>query len=491
MKKRIVAMFLCLCLLCSLAATASAQTDPMNITIFGLPTTIPENDPILPVIEEKLGINIETIATNNDESLLVSRIAGGDIPDVFRVTNINNLKSYYENEVLLDLTPYLEKMPNLTALYEESDWARVSFKDGIWGIPRRAEENYNCWYIRYDWLEELGVADPTNFDELLELCKKINEADLDGNGKQDTYALSGTYNTTYGRDAFAGFYTAYNCAAPDTILIKDNKAVLSCTLDEFKMALNEIRRFVDAGVVDPEILSNSNTTVLEKMATGKTGVAYGAWCNYNKPDQVDTWKAVEPDAQWGRLRKEIASDIGMSGAYQSACGYDAVYAINADLAEDEEKLDAVLKLFDYIATDEGDALLSFGIKDVHYTVDENGTIVKLPEMDNLKHAYAIQFLGRKDMEYCMTKFALCAEAIEYCANEIGMVYHYGEFVEQPDGMSLADIKAYINEQIAAFIYGSRSMDEYDDFVKTLYDLYGLQIWLDDANVQLAELGFIK
>ena len=91
MKKRIVAMFLCLCLLCSLAATASAQTDPMNITIFGLPTTIPENDPILPVIEEKLGINIETIATNNDESLLVSRIAGGDIPDVGYTEHIRNI----------------------------------------------------------------------------------------------------------------------------------------------------------------------------------------------------------------------------------------------------------------------------------------------------------------------------------------------------------------------------------------------------------------
>ena len=489
--KRLIALLLCLMLTASFALTASAQADPVSITLFGLSATVPEEDPILPIIEEKLNIDIETVTTNGDESMLVARVAGGDIPDVFRVTNISNLKSYYNNEVLLDLKPYLDKMPNLMALFDESDWARVTFDGGVWGIPRRGEENYNCWYIRYDWLEKLGLKDPTNFDELLEVCKKMNEADLDGNGKNDTYALSGTYDSAYGRNAFAGFYTAYGCAGPETIVIKDGKATLTCTTEDFKAALKEIRRFVDAGVVDPEILSNNNNTVLEKMATGKTGTCYGAWCNYNKPAHVTTWTAVEPTASWGRLRQEIASDRGVSGAYQSACGYDAVYAINADLAAEPEKLDAVLRFFDYIATEEGDTLLSFGIKDRHYEVGADGAIIKLPAMDELTYGYTIQFLGRQDMKYCMTKFALCADTIEYCANDIGVVYHYGEFVEQPDGLNIADIKSYILGEVAQFIYGTRSMDEYDAFIKTLYDLYGLQTWLDAAQTQLTTLGFIK
>lgn len=491
MKNRLAALLMSICMLVALIPAASADTAPVTITIFGLPATVPDTDPILPVIEEAIGVNIETVATNDDEAMLTARIAGGDIPDVFRVSNISNLKNYYENEVLLNLSDYMDKMPNLAALFTKDDWARVTFDGSVWAIPRRGEKNYNCWYIRYDWLEKLGEKCPTNFDELLDLCIKINNADLDGNGVNDTYALSGAYDTIYGRNAFAGFYTAYGCSAPDTIMIKDGKPVLTCTTEEFKLALNEIRRFVDAGVVDPEILSNSNNTVLEKMATGKCGTCYGAWCNYNKPAQVDIWKAVDANANWARLENEIASEYGVSGAYQSACGYDAVYAINADLVKEPEKLEAVLKLFDYIATPEGDTLLSFGIEGVHYERDENGTIVKLPGMDDLGHAYAIQFLGRQDMLYCMTKFALCADTIEYCANDINIIYHYGEFVEQPEGLNVADIKAYINEQVAAFIYGSKSMDEYDGFVDTLYNLYGLQIWLDAANEQLGALGFLN
>lgn len=491
MKTRLVSLLMSFIMLIALVPSVGmAQEEPVTITIFGLPATVPDDDPILPVIEQKLNIKIKTVATNDDEALLTARIAGGDIPDVFRVSNISNLKNYYGNEVLLNLNDYMEQMPNLASLFAPADWARVTFDGNICAIPRRGEKNYNCWYIRYDWLEKLGEKCPTTFDELLDLCVKINNADLDGNGVNDTYALSGAYDTIYGRNAFAGFYTAYNCAAPDTIMVQDGQAVLTCTTENFKLALKEIRRFVDAGVVDPEILSNTNNTVLEKMATGKCGTCYGAWCNYNKPAQVSTWQSVDPNANWARLENEIASGYGVSGAYQSACGYDAVYAINADLVEEPEKLNAVLKLFDYIATPEGDTLLSFGIEGVHYEV-KDGVIVKLPAMDDLKHAYAIQFLGRQDMLYCMTKFALCADTIEYCANEINIVYHYGEFIEEPEGLNVADIKAYINEQVAAFIYGSKSMDEYDTFINTLYNLYNLQTWLDAANEQLGTLGFLK
>ena len=47
------------------------------------------------------------------------------------------------------------------------------------------------------------------------------------------------------------------------------------------------------------------------------------------------------------------------------------------------------------------------------------------------------------------------------------------------------------EQITQFIFGTRSMGEYDDFVKTLKDLYGLDEYLEAAKVQLTTLGYIQ
>lgn len=135
-------------------------------------------------------------------------------------------------------------------------------------------------------------------------------------------------------------------------------------------------------------------------------------------------------------------------------------------------------------------LMSFGIEGVHYEMDGD-TVVKLPAMDELTYAYGIQFIGRDDMTYCMTKFANCADIIQYCATEVPMVYHYGSMIEQPEGVNVADIKSYVLEQTAQFIYGSRPMSEYDSFLSSLYSTYNLQAYLDDATAQLTQIGYIK
>lgn len=487
MKKRLLSLLLCVALLC---LSAGAMAEPVKINIFGLPVTVPESDPVLPELEKRLGFEISVESAGDDESSLAARLFGGNVPDVFRVSNINNLKSYYESDLLLDLTPYMDRMPNLKAIFTELEWGRVSFDGGIYAIPRRGEGNYNCWYIRQDWLDKLQISAPETFEDLLNVAIAMNSADFDGNGKNDTYALSGTYDSKYNRSAFDGFYTAYGVTAPAGILIRDGKAVMSCTLPEFKMALEAIRTFVEAGVVDPEILSNTNSTMIEKMATGKVGIAYGGWANYSKPAFVSQLCAVDENAFWGPMSKNIKTEFGESGASQSASGYDAVFAINADLAQEPEKLDAVLKLFDYLATEEGTRLMSFGLEGVHYEMDGD-TVVKLPAMDELTYAYGIQFIGRDDMTYCMTKFANCADIIEYCATEVPMVYHYDSMIEQPEGINVADIKSYVLEQTAQFIYGARPMSEYEDFLSSLYSTYNLQAYLDDATAQLTQIGYIK
>ena len=516
MKKRITQLVLCIALIIALVLTTACSTssgsksaegdksstttapkttkEPITITIFGVPTTVPETDPIIPELEARLGIDIIIESTGGDESLLVSRLAGGDIPDVFRVTTVSNLSSYYRDGVLLNLKDYMDEMPNVRDMFTEQQWARVTFDGGIYGIPRRPEENYNCWYIRNDWLKKLNKEDPSTFDELMEVAIAMNEADLDGNGKNDTYAISGTYGravSTFGRGAFEGFWTAYGVTNPETIMIKDNKAVLAVTLPEFRLATEEINRFVKAGVVDPEIPANNGDTLLEKMATGKAGICYGAWCNYSKIEQIERLTSVFPDAEWVPKRNQITTSYGVSGATKSASGNDAVYAINADLVDQPEKLDAILNMFNYFASDECDLLLSFGIEGMHYKIDSNGTIVKLDKMNELTYGWGIQFLGRPDMLYCMTKFDNCAEYIKYCVTEIPIYYHYGQLVKQPEGINVPDIESYILEQVSQFIYGTRSMDEWDKFIDTLYKAYSIQTYVDAANETLTELGYIK
>lgn len=56
---------------------------------------------------------------------------------------------------------------------------------------------------------------------------------------------------------------------------------------------------------------------------------------------------------------------------------------------------------------------------------------------------------------------------------------------------MADIKSYVLEKTAQFIYGSRPMSEYDSFLSSLYSTYNLHAYLDDATAQLTQIGYIK
>lgn len=491
MKKRsIISLLLALMmLLCAMPAVAE---EPITIHVYGLGATIPETDPVLPELGRRLGINIvvDTAPGGADAATgLMTRIMNNDIPDVYRVGDLANLTVYYESDAALDLTPYLDLIPSVVTAFPETDWARLTINGGIYGIPRRGEVNYMDYFVRKDWMEKLDATYPTTFDELYDLCVKVRDADLDGNGVADTYAISGT--KLEGRSGTLNmFFTAYGVTQPNTLMIKDNKAVYACTDPAYKLALAEIRRFMEAGLIDPEFVSMNEDTLREKMSMGKVFMANGGWCTFAKQAQQDVLKAVDANADWGHIESNIVTEYGVSGATHTAASFSNVYALSPELANDPAKLKAALSIFEYTISGEGDELLCYGLEGTHYTKND-GVITKLDAMNELGYGWAIQFTGRDDMTYCMTKFAECADEIQYAATEVPVLSHYEALIAQPDGVNVADLKAYESEQLTAFIYGTRPLEEYDAFVQELYDLYNLGTYLDAATATLTELGYIK
>lgn len=473
--------------LCVFVQPASAATP--SITIFGIGATIPETDIVIPELEKRLDIDINLENMTADAAALTTRIASGDIPDIFRIADLNMISTLYDNGVLLNVRDYLDDMPHVKEVFTEDYWGPLTFDGGYYAIPRRAQVNYMSWYVRADWLEALGMDMPTNLDEVLAIAEAMNAADFDGNGKADTYAISGG-GISSRTGAFNGIFTAYGVTNPNTIMLRDNEAVYACTTDEFKLAIEEIRRFVDAGVVDPEIVSNNMDALREKAASGKTGIVYTGWTEYSKQAYHDVLVSVYPEADWRHFELPITTEYGESGAIQTAVNYSFCYGLSADLADEPEKLEAALKLLDYITYGEGDMLMSYGVEGVHFTLDGD-KIVKLPAMNDLTYGWALQITGRDDMVYCMTKFDECAEEIEYAATELPVYYHYEGFVQQPEGINVADLKSYEEEQITQFIFGGRDMSEWDQFIDTLYNVYNLGGYMESATEQLTALGFIK
>ena len=476
-----------LCLLLAfvlpLGTLCAAAEDEISILIYGSPLTIPNTDPIIPELNRRLGMNI-TIEAGDDEAL-TARVAGGDLPDVMLVSSTSAFSALQENGVLLNITEQIDKMPELRAAFTDVEWAKLSVNGEIFGIPRRPEANYLGWYIRYDWLATLGVEQPTTFDELYDVCVKMRDADLDGNGQNDTYPISGRLDT-----AFCGFFTAYGTAGWGDIILEDGKPVYCVTTDNFRMAVEEIRRFTEAGLIDPEVVANTFDVMREKMGTGKVGVCGCGWSETGRSTHKEVINAIYPDARWDYMKSLITTPYGTAGSILNASGSNNKFSVfSADLADCPEKLAAIMELYRYITVDEGDILLSFGIEGQHHDVVD-GIIVKRPEMDELSYGWAIQITGRQDALYCNTKFPECKEGIDFAATQIPIIYTYDTLVQTPEGYNIADLHAYEEEMVLKFMFGKESMDKWDEFINTLYNVYNLEMYMNSAVEQLTALDIL-
>ena len=118
--KKWICCLLALALCLPLAAVAEAEEE-MTIVLFrsgqGMPA--PEDDVILPGIEEALGVNVEwnVISAEYDTQLNV-RLAGGNAPDIFEVPYLM-APTYAQQGLLLDIEPYLDQMPHFKEAYTE------------------------------------------------------------------------------------------------------------------------------------------------------------------------------------------------------------------------------------------------------------------------------------------------------------------------------------------------------------------------------------
>ena len=150
----------------------------------------------------------------------------------------------------------------------------------------------------------------------------------------------------------------------------------------------------------------------------------------------------------------------------------------------------VIELLNFIVSEDGTRLFSYGLEGRHYNV-EDGVIVKTDLMtDECSWLWPFQICYRDDSEYMKTKFPECAEYIDFTQNEKRME-NYNTAVNTPEGYHKEDLDKYISDNMIKFIYGQRSIDEYDQFLSELDNSFQFQSYLESAKTQIAEKGFLK
>lgn len=232
---------------------------------------------------DELGIQFEDMFVVNPEQLeekLNLQIASGQIPDLMAVSR-SQFEMLVDSGLAADLTEVYEQYASeKTKEYLNSDGGicmDMSKSDGkLYAIPCTQgylESPGVVTWIRKDWLDNLNLEVPETYEELYEVMRAFTFDDPDGNGLDDTYAIS----TSNELDEWMGFFASYSSYPKSWILDENNEIVYGGIQPETRNALEALHTMFDEGMISREFGANDWTQFIKSIDNSNVGIVYFAW----------------------------------------------------------------------------------------------------------------------------------------------------------------------------------------------------------------------
>ncbi len=425
-------------------------------------------------------------------------IAGGDYTDIIGVMNYYGSSSgasagsaghekAIEDGIIIDLYDDLkEYAPNYWNILTSDDNAYMTMRtqSGYMGciaqLLKKAGTENQGMIVRKDWLEASGVGSLDTMDQYeqyLTYCK-------------DNYGAY-AYLQYEGLDTDWG--SAFNIT-PGAFNVVDGKVVHSFTTDAFKDYLTKMNDWYKKGLFNDDFYNDTDiTTVRTDMANDLCSFVDGS---------------AEGMSNIFDMNPENASMELKATAYPKADGVDEIHVgfeskliKNSDTWAISTACDdpiPLLKLVNWLYSEEGQQMYNWGEEGVAFEYDENGQpqwtdlVVNNPDGLNFMFAsylYAtgvgsVYFPGVYDMEkgfYSYNDDQL--EAVDTLASLTDGANNMPAYVsldnaEQDRYNSVAtDLDTYANGMILKFILGDEPMSNYQAFLDTCMDM-GLQQMTD-------------
>ena len=327
--KKILALVLALCMVFSICAVASADDDiTLDVIIcqYGpntqdwfLGSGMNGTNFVDKFEAENPGIklNLEVVSWNDVYTVVDTRIAAGNAPDILNIDVFAN----YASEGLLE--PVSQWCPE--ELYNDffpSFIAQSVIDDTVWAVPDLASAR--ALFYNVDMLNEVGVEVPTTWAELEDACQAIVDF-YDG----EVYPWGIDMTTDEGQAAFA-YYTWGNGGG--FVDADNNWAVNSAENVE---AIEYAIGLINKGYTNPNPATQTRYDLQDMFAAGKLAMVIA-------PNQLPTYVADKG----GDINMATANIPANEGKTSSSVGVmDRVMAFKDEAAADQAKRDEAIGKF--------------------------------------------------------------------------------------------------------------------------------------------------
>ncbi|MCD0447042.1 extracellular solute-binding protein [Glycomyces sp. A-F 0318] len=347
-------------LLLSACGGGGGDSDALQILVVKHPLTGPMEDMgWVAAIEDAAGVPVEWEEVSADwDQKKSTMLAAGDIPDLIVGTNaVTDADAVTFTGLFEDLSDDMDALPNVQAMFEavpETELMATRPDGEVFSLPsyrRFWPQTATRQYVNQQWLDNLGLEQPTTWDELHEVLLAFKDEDANGNGDPDDeipvdWSPAGETGFGYFQPTvFLG-----SLGLPTTngggsgYFVEDGRVGNFLTDPRYMELVSFLHDLYADGLVSQEVMTQDYSTYQSVGRgdgdTAKVGFSWG-WTASDRfgPQIADQYAPIAP----------LAADASMSAA-DLAWTYDS-YSLNYGLntitmSAQSEKKDAALKVID-------------------------------------------------------------------------------------------------------------------------------------------------
>ncbi len=367
------------------APAAEEVVKPEKITMMVNKTFLtPEQgqDKVTEKFKELTGVElaVTSIDHNSYNDQLALAFASGDVADVV-ILSAEYYAAYANQGALADITDYWEASESKkSGRIDEKYIDALRINDRLYAFTA-ARGNGCVTYLRQDWLDKLGLAVPTTYDEYIKVLEAFTNNDPDGNGQKDTYGVTAAgiisteapwtnYLPEFWQDSYPDFYQK-----------EDGTWVDGFSEQATADALQRLKDAYAKGIIDMEVTTNKTSACRDKLYNGNVG-AFTYWAGKWNMQLEQNLQNLFPE---GKLVAMPA--IAEIGSYtERQC---PVIAITSKC---ENPAGVFKYLFEtMIDGGEGQKLFCYGVEGTHWEM-KDGVFTQLNDLENPKNTFQSAYI---------------------------------------------------------------------------------------------------
>ncbi|MDC7236998.1 MAG: extracellular solute-binding protein [Sphaerochaetaceae bacterium] len=428
-------------------------------------------------------LNWQLISTQVKDEQFNLIMTSGNLPDVMAFyegkKGFSSVNKFGSQGAFLPLEDLIEEnAPNLKKVILDDPKVKEALvaADGhIYYIPMLSALNAaRGWFIRYDWLDAVGMDVPTTTDELYDVLVAFRDKDPNKNGIKDEIPM---VFRRRGDDAFYNLGAlAYAFDADPSWVVRDGKVEYGPAEEQYKDYLAYIAKLYSEKLIDQEVLTragNPRSDLFGKNVAGCIHDWFASTASLN-----DTLNSEIPGFNLRHMAPPLATaSKPFTRIQMSKVRGDGGWSISYSNPDPV----ATIKMMDFLFSPEGSRLVNFGVEGDTYTM-ENGQPVYTSKITNnpergfheslVTNGLQWKIGLQQDIEY-EKQFAneIATEArIDYMDNYIVEEFPTLSFTED-ERMIIDDkfsqIKLYTAEMTAKALVGGIKPSQYDQVFSKL------------------------